>query len=320
MPSRREFLVSALAFVAAACTGGNGRGKQSIGSSPPTGHPSIAELTSGVPELSVLGLGPGALGGDPKEPIQTGNTIVTFDVSTNSGLLEGGTPLLYAAQSEHSPAGGPFRGTWTPFTGYDKTGDHSPRSPIPGVYVAQIEIPQPGLYVMAATGPQGPKQGVGITHVYFSAHPQHAVGSKATRVQTPVAKTAHQLREVCTRRPPDPMHYISLSDALGNGKPTIAVFSTPLLCQSQLCGPVTDEVLLVYEQVGKSRANFIHVEEFLPGPDLKPDASKLSPGFRAWGLETEPWVFVIDKKGIIRARYQGPATAPMIAAALQPLL
>src|SRR5438067_9284190 len=61
-----------------------------------------------------------------------------------------------------------------------------------------------------------------------------------------------------------------------NGKPSVAVFSTPLLCQSQLCGPVTDEVLLVYEQVGKDRANFIHVEEFLPGPDLEPDASKRS--------------------------------------------
>ena len=32
------------------------------------------------------------------------------------------------------------------------------------------------------------------------------------------------------------------------------------------------------------------------------------------------WVFVIDKRGIIRARYQGPATAPMVGASLQPLL
>ena len=98
------------------------------------------------------------------------------------------------------------------------------------------------------------------------------------------------------------------------------MFSTPLLCESKLCGPVTDEVLLAFRQVGKSRANFIHVEEFLPGPDLEPDASKFSPGFVAWGLRTEPWVFVIDKRGMIRARYQGPVTAPMIAAGLQPLL
>ena len=44
MPSRREFLAGALAFAAAACTGG-GKPKRSIGSSPPIGlHPSIDEL------------------------------------------------------------------------------------------------------------------------------------------------------------------------------------------------------------------------------------------------------------------------------------
>src|SRR5437763_2056486 len=131
MPSRREFLAGALALAATACAG-SGSPKRSIASPPPTGHPSIAELTQGVPQLSVLGLGPGALGGDPKEPIQTGTTIVTFDLPTKAGLIEGGAPQLYLALDEHSPASGPFAGTWTPFTGYQKTGDHSPRSPIPG--------------------------------------------------------------------------------------------------------------------------------------------------------------------------------------------
>jgi hypothetical protein len=116
------------------------------------------------------------------------------------------------------------------------------------------------------------------------------------------------------------MHYVSLADAFTNGKPTVAVFSTPLLCQSRLCGPVTDEVMLVFQKLGKAGANFVHVEEFLPGPDLKPDASKFSPGFRKWDLTTEPWVFVIDKKGVIRDRYQGPTTAPMIETSMRPLL
>jgi hypothetical protein len=151
-----------------------------------------------------------------------------------------------------------------------------------------------------------------------------AVGSKAISVRTPVATSRRGLREIDTRRPPDPMHYISLSDALRNGKPTVVVFSTPLLCQSKLCGPVTDEVMLAFEKVGRARANFIHVEEFLPGPDLKPPpatAANQSPGFKAWHLGTEPWVFVIDRHGVIRARFgPGAITAPPIEAALGPLL
>src|SRR5437870_11997950 len=123
MPSRREFLAGALALVASACAGG-GSPKRSAGSSPLPGHPSIAELTKGVPQLSVLGLGPGALGGDPKEPIQTGTKIVTFDPGFESRVVEGGTPLIYAATDDRTPALGPVRGTLTPFTGYDKTGNY----------------------------------------------------------------------------------------------------------------------------------------------------------------------------------------------------
>jgi hypothetical protein len=104
----------------------------------------------------------------------------------------------------------------------------------------------------------------------------------------------------------------------------VVVFSTPLLCESKLCGPVTDEVFLVYQRVGKASANFIHVEEFLPGKDLKPPAAlaqNRSPGFKAWHLGTEPWVFVIDGQGIIRARFgPGAITAPQIEGALRPLL
>ena len=43
------------------------------------------------------------------------------------------------------------------------------------------------------------------------------------------------------------MHYISLYDALANGKPTVACFGTPLLCASQLCGPTLDEQILAFQ-------------------------------------------------------------------------
>ena len=76
----------------------------------------------------------------------------------------------------------------------------------------------------------------------------------------------------------------------------------------------------MFRELGKDKANFIHVEEFLPGPDLKPDASRQSPAFRAWGFTTEPWTILIDKRGVIRRRFEGSITAPVIDAALRPLL
>jgi len=63
------------------------------------------------------------------------------------------------------------------------------------------------------------------------------------------------------------------------------------------------------------KANVIHVEEF-PTRDV----TKPAPAFVAWGFQTEPWVIVMDRGGVIRARFEGPSTAPMIEAALGPLL
>ena len=86
---------------------------------------------------------------------------------------------------------------------------------------------------------------------------------------------------------------------------------------------MVDEELLVYQKIGRTKANFIHVEEFLPGDDFTPPPATLenqSPAFKKWGFKTEPWTVVIDRKGIVRARFEGPVTEPQIEAALQPLL
>lgn len=118
-----------------------------------------------------------------------------------------------------------------------------------------------------------------------------------------------------TREPPTPMHSISLDRALGNGLPTVVVFATPLLCESRMCGPVVDEVLRVYDEVGTARANFVDVEIY---PSR--DTNKPAPAFVRWGFESEPWVLVVDRSGTIAARFEGPVTAPEVLAALGPLL
>ena len=157
--------------------------------------------------------------------------------------------------------------------------------------------------------------GTGVLQVTDGAVPV-ALGSKATTVPTPVATSSAAIARICTRTPVDHMHYISLDDALANDKPTVLCFGTPLLCTSRLCGPVLDEQILAFQQVGKDRANFIHVEEFLPGPDLQAPAATLenrSPAFKAWDLDTDPWMVIVDRESVIRFRALGPVTAPEIA-------
>ncbi|HZD71039.1 MAG TPA: hypothetical protein VFA45_19710, partial [Actinomycetes bacterium] len=142
------------------------------------------------------------------------------------------------------------------------------------------------------------------------------VGSKARSGPTLVATSRSAIAKICTREPPCPMHEISFDRALRSGKPTVLSFATPLLCESRMCAPVVDEQLVVSQRVGKSRANFIHVEIY-----PQRDPSKPAPLFTAWGFHSEPWLLVIDRAGVIRARLgEGPVVASEIEAALRPLL
>ena len=78
-----------------------------------------------------------------------------------------------------------------------------------------------------------------------------------------------------TRVPPDTMHDVDLADALDRNRPIVLLFATPALCESRICGPVTD----VTEQV-KSEfdgdAEFIHMEIYNDN-DLKKGAAAAVP-------------------------------------------
>ena len=314
--SRRQFLATmGLALAGVACGGGNPKP-----SPRPPAPGSIDDLKQGTANLSLL------LSADQDNALNPGPNRLAFDLATvQGGVISGGSPKLYLAQSASAKALGPFPATWYPFTGYGQTGDHSPESPLPGLYSLETSIPSTGNWLALAMIDNGGQTASGVARFPVATDKlPAAVGSRAVSTPTPVATTQEKLKEICTRTPPDDMHYISLDDALKNGKPTAVSFATPLLCESQLCGPVVDEHILAFEKIGPRKANFIHVEEFLPGPDLTPPPVSLdgrSPAFKAWGFESEPWVIVIDRDGIIRARLgPGPCAAAEIEAALAPLL
>jgi hypothetical protein len=310
--SRREFLAGAGVLLVATACGGGGSSPKPIPPAPGT----IGELLQGAQRGSLL---------SSDTPVKPGKITFAFDLTTQTGgVVTGGGPQVHVAPNATARVLGPFPATWYEFTAYDKTHDRSPRSQLPGTYSVDLDIPSSGNWQVAVAGDSGSAKAVWTGTLFVTDGPVPAeIGSKAISVRTPVATTEAKLKQICTREPPDHMHAISLDMALKNGKPTVVSFATPLLCESQLCGPVVDEQLLASEETGPGKANFIHVEEFLPGPDLKPPpptAENASPAFKAWKFQSEPWVVVIDRGGIIRARFEGPVVAAQIEQALQPLL
>jgi hypothetical protein len=300
-------LIGSIAIVLLATSCGSG----GTASSPPTAPAgSIAALQQGAVKFDLL---------TAQSEVAAGNGLFTFGLveSASGNLLTGGAPQVWLGRDAASQALGPFTASFHEFVAYKEFPNSAPRSALTGFYTASVDVPESGRWTFAAVADMGGRRLVGAAPVQVvdGASVAAAVGTKALSVATPVATTEEEARAICTREPPDPMHYISLDEALANGKPTVVNFGTPALCESMMCGPVVDEVLAVFTEVGKERANFIHVELY-PEHDL----SKPAPSFVEYGFESEPWVLVIDRDGIIRARFEGPVVASQIEEALTPLL
>ena len=127
-----------------------------------------------------------------------------------------------------------------------------------------------------------------------------SVGEKAPKISTPTADDAGgDLAKITTRLPPDTQNRVDYADALGK-EPIVLLFATPQFCQSRVCGPVVDVAEQVKEQYGDEAA-FIHMEIYNDN-----DPSKgVRPQVRAFRLPSEPWLFAIDRQGVVRAEVEG---------------
>ena len=66
--------------------------------------------------------------------------------------------------------------------------------------------------------------------------------------------------------------------------------------------------------------NFVHVEVYTGLPNPAETDWQLDPAMTAFGLQTEPWLFLIDKTGTITYRVEGLFTEDEIDQHLKLLL
>ncbi len=126
------------------------------------------------------------------------------------------------------------------------------------------------------------------------------IGQKAPRISTPTGPdVGGDLSKIDTRQPPSSMHDVDFQDVVGK-KPVVLIFATPALCQSRVCGPVVDVAEQVKDEVGDGVA-FIHMEVF----NENNIAKGMRPQLAEFGLQTEPWMFLIGKDGKVKQRIEG---------------
>jgi len=184
--------------------------------------------------------------------------------------------------------------------------------PTVGVYVFEADFPTAGVWgaefrtQLADAAPETIRLG-------FEVQPTSsvvAIGDPAPPSLTPtLADVGGDVARISTDdQPVEAFYETSIADAVAAGKPFVVVFATPKFCRTAQCGPTLDRVKPI--AAAHPGVTFINVEpyqlEFTDG-QLQPVLSGEPPDLTAapstdeWRLMSEPWVFVVDRDGIVTA-------------------
>ena len=172
------------------------------------------------------------------------------------------------------------------------------------VYVANIDFPKAGKYQVVAVAKLDGRLVLSSPFEADVGQPggPPKVGEAAPKVHTPTLDSvAGDAARISTRSPaPTDLLTTDLFNAYGK-QPVALLFATPALCQSRVCGPVVDvlEEASATDKSGKVAyiTNEIYKE------------NRVDRGLRtqpaAYGLPTEPWLFVLNAQGKVVERIEG---------------
>lgn len=213
---------------------------------------------------------------------------------------------------------------WAPL-GVDSTEDHGAHNDteLTGVYYVNIAFDEAGKWGLGVSlGDKLDEKGEVRLAIEVRAKSQApSVGSKAISAKNLTLRDAPLGAIDTSPEPDEAFHQLSIADALASGKPSVIAFATPSFCETRTCGP-SMEVVTEAAKVYQGKVNFVHVEPykldsegvltFGPG-----NQRQLVEAGVAWGLPSEPWVFVVDASGTVVARYEGPYTLEELLTALE---
>jgi hypothetical protein len=313
-PRSRFAVVAALVLVIAACGPGGTATPSSAAPASPASSPAAGTCpTTPAPQSMPEGWDVGA-----QRP-----SVFPQIINPSGSTACGPTRLMFSfLDSQNVPVGSPARTVDVAL--YDLGAD--PATPVVtgtarfiwaiepkvGVYVFDVDFSTAGTWgaeFKTSVGGGAPE----TIRLGFDVQPTSAVvaiGDPAPPSETPtLADVGGDVAKISTDDQPVKAFYeTSIADAVAAKKPFVVVFATPKFCKTAQCGPTLDRVKPI--AASHPHVTFINVEPYelqtvdgqlqpvLSGdpPDLTPTAAT-----NDWRLLAEPWVFVVNRDGIITA-------------------
>jgi hypothetical protein len=153
----------------------------------------------------------------------------------------------------------------------------------PGIYTAATEVDgaqlESSFQVLAPTEVRVPQ-----------------VGEPMRPFDTPTMADGRGVNPICTAEPQCPLHDVTLTQSIGEGRPLAFIVSTPRFCQVAICGPVLD--VLLSQQASFPDVRMVHAEVY-----TDETTETLAPAVGAYGLTYEPALFLAGSNGVLATRF-----------------
>jgi hypothetical protein len=308
-PSALLLIVLATAAVAVAACGSREEAQAPPPEPRPAGQPSDFPRSQGRSMASIkAGTGQTLVLAPTVQELRRGTNRFGFALyDTARKPVSGAKVAIYVARQDGTHVRGPYIARWEslkvdgPFQSRTTQADPGAAK---AIYVADVPFRKRGRHIVTAMAKLDGRF-IG-TNPYTVEVDQPGlrppdVGDRAIRVHTrTLADVGGDAAALDTRTPPaTDLLRTDLADVLGR-KPVVITFATPALCASRVCGPVVDIVEQAKARVGGDVA-FIHQEIYRDNEVNKGIQGPVA----AWRLRTEPWTFVIDRRGRVAARFEG---------------
>lgn len=284
---RRTFLIGAGATaVLAACGGGSSSSSSELAAARFSAAFTVA--ADGTPQRTVWGLadqrGPLGLEDVPER--------VVAAISQNGDLVAPRTDVLIRAD------GIPF-----PY------------------YPVRTSFDEAGIYDIELSWNGGAVQSV--LQAFDPAEvPMLLPGDAVPAVDTPTLDDARGVDPICTRGDVCPFHTATLTEALGDGLPTVLIVSTPGFCQTAVCGPMLE--LVIDEHATRGGAfSAVHGEVYDDPQLLAEGAAVTTEVMDATGMTEagfEPSVFLISADGTLVERLDNVVDRSELSESIDALL
>ena len=193
-----------------------------------------------------------------------------------------------------------------------------------GVFTAELSFDRPGEWGIGAVvvDSDGAERKASARVRVKEASATPALGTVAPRSVSKTLNDVDGFEQLTTDFEPDADFYgLTIAEALDADKPLLVVFSTPAYCQTATCGPQLDVIKELKAEYA-DRMNFIHIEVYDNPHEIEGDLSRavISPTAEEWGLPSEPWTFIVDGEGVIRAKFEAFTTQEELESALSGVL